>query len=267
MILAKDINCQLDDNNMSDSINQAVQRIRMRRQEGVPKYLLLRNALAEEIASGRWGAGEKLPAEDVLATMTSLSLGTVQRSLRMLVEEGRLVRRHGTGTFVVDQEAPLGAPFQHCRFIDESNGKVLPIFSKGVRSRLINQQGPWSAHLPAGPIVCLERTFSINHEFALYTHLYFEGERLPKLATVDAKALKGVSIKDLLSRELHIYISRYSQNLSIRSFPGYVCKTIKVRPKTSGGVIELVAYDRRGEAVYFQDFFIPPNTRRLLLGT
>lgn len=87
-----------DDNNMSDSINDTAQRIRMRRQEGVPKYVMLRNALAEEIACGRWGPGDKLPAEDVLATMTSLSLGTVQRSLRMLVEEGRLVRRHGNRT-------------------------------------------------------------------------------------------------------------------------------------------------------------------------
>jgi GntR family transcriptional regulator len=266
MIFAKGTDCQPDGKHMSDSSDSAAQRIRMRRQEGVPKYLLLRNSLAEEIASGRWRSGDKLPAEDALATMTSLSLGTVQRSLRMLVEEGRLVRRHGTGTFVADQEAPLGAPFQHCRFIDEASGKVLPIFSKGVRRRLVDQEGPWTAHLPAGPIVCLERTFSINREFALYTHLYFEAERLPKLAAVDARALNGVSIKDLLSRELHIYISRYSQKLSIRCFPNYVCKTLKVRPKTSGGVMELVAYDRRGEAVYFQDFFIPPNPRRLLLG-
>lgn len=251
---------------MSNSIKHTAQRIRMRRQEGVPKYAMLRNALAEEIASGRWAHGEKLPAEDVLAMMTSLSLGTVQRSLRMLVEEGRLVRRHGTGTFVADQEAPLGAPFQHCRFIDDATGKVLPIFSKVVRRRRVDQEGPWTRHLPGSPIVCLERTFSINHEFALYTHLYFEGGRLPELATIDAKALNGVSIKDLLSRELHLHISRYSQKLSIRCFPDYVCKAIKARPKTSGGVMELVAYDRRGEAVYFQDFFIPPNPRRLLVG-
>ena len=46
-------------------------------------------------------------------------------------------------------------------------------------------------------------------------------------------------------------------------FPGYVCKAIKVKPATSGGVMEIFAYDRKGEGVYFQDLFIPPNGRRL----
>jgi hypothetical protein len=28
-------------------------------------------------------------------------------------------------------------------------------------------------------------------------------------------------------------------------------------------VLEIYAYDRRGDAVYFQDLFLPPNQRRL----
>jgi hypothetical protein len=53
--------------------------------------------------------------------------------------------------------------------------------------------------------------------------------------------------------------------LSVRSFPDYVCKAIKVKPGTSGGVMEIFAYDRQGDGVYFQDLFIPPNDRRLFV--
>jgi GntR family transcriptional regulator len=252
-----------------DDVKQASRppALRVAGEEGVPKYVLLRNTLLEEIAAGRWGPGDRLPAEDQLAGMTALSVGTVQRSLRMLVDEGRLVRRHGTGTFVATEQRPLNAPFQHCRFVDESTGQLLPIFSRVVRRHAVKPQetGRWSKHVPGERVVCLELTFSIAHEFMLYTHLYFDSTRLPQLATVEKAALDGVSLKDLLSREYHLAIARYDERLAVREFPEHVCRAIKVKPGTAGAVLELVAYDRRGAAVYFQDFFIPPNERRLLI--
>lgn len=235
------------------------------RHEGVPKYLLLKNALVEAIASGRWAAGERIPGEDSLVALTGLSLGTVQRSLRILVDEQRLVRKHGSGTFVADAVSPMKAPFQHCRFIDELTGDVLPIFSKVVRRRAVKQPGPWTAHLPPGPVLCIERLFSVNNEFTIYTHLYVNRERFPKLAEVDTGSLSNVNFKDLLAREFHHPLARFSERLSVRQFPGYVCKAIKTRPATCGGVMEIFAYDRQGEGVYFQDLFIPPNNRQLFV--
>jgi GntR family transcriptional regulator len=230
---------------------------------GIPKYLLLRNALVEAISSGRWAVGARIPSEDALVEMCGLSLGTVQRSLKMLVDENRLERRHGIGTFVAAAEAPMQAPFQHCRFIDENSGALLPIFSKVVRRRTVKEDGPWSSHLPSGPLLCIERLFSINNEFTIYTHLYFNLDRFPKLAEVEAEKLSNINFKDLLSREFHHPPSRFSEMLSVRRFPDYVCKGIRVKPATSGAVMEIFAYDRQGEGVYFQDLFIPPNNRRL----
>ena len=235
----------------------------MARQDGMPKYLLLKNTLTDAITSGRWAAGERIPGEDALVASTGLSLGTVQRSLRILVDEHRLVRKHGTGTFVADAVAPMKAPFQHCRFVDEATGDVLPIYSKVVRRRLVKGIGPWTGHLPAGVVLCIERLFSINDEFKIYTHLYTNKDEFSKLLDVELDALNNINFKDLLAREFHHPLARFSEKLSVRAFPGYVCKAIKVKPATSGGVMEIFAYDRKGEGVYFQDLFIPPNERRL----
>ena len=231
----------------------------------MPKYLLLKNTLADAITSGRWMAGERIPGEDALVATTGLSLGTVQRSLRILVDEHRLVRKHGAGTFVADAVAPMKAPFQHCRFVDEATGDVLPIYSKVVRRRLVKPAGPWAGHLLPGAVLCIERLFSINDEFTIYTHLYTNRDEFPKLAEVELDALNNINFKDLLAREFHHPLARFSEKLSVRQFPGYVCKAIKVKPDTSGGVMEIFAYDRKGEGVYFQDLFIPPNEQRLFV--
>ncbi len=232
--------------------------------DGVPKYLRLRNALAAAISEGQWKTGAKLPAEERLTRATGLSLGTVQRALRTLADDGLVVRRHGTGTFVAGSATPMNAPFYHCRFLDD-DGALLPIFSKFVRRGAAKGAGEWARYLPASGTVCIERTFSINGEFLIYTHLYFDGARLPALAHASPAALSGVNVKTVIAREHHIPLARFSETMSVAVFPDAVCDAIGVKRRTSGAVLEIVARDRRGEVVYFQDLFIPPTKRRLFV--
>ncbi len=59
-------------------------------------YLLLR----EQITGGHLGDGARLPGEPQLATEHGVSRVTVRRALDLLVQEGLLHRRVGSGTFV-----------------------------------------------------------------------------------------------------------------------------------------------------------------------
>jgi GntR family transcriptional regulator len=231
---------------------------------GAPKYLRLRHALAAAIADGLWKEGAKIPTEDRLTEATGLSLGTVQKALRALADDGVVIRRHGMGTFVSTGRAPMNAPFYHCRFLGD-DGEMLPIFSKFVRRRPAPRLGPWTPHLGEEGILCIERTFSINREFSIYTHLYFDRRRLPALERAPAAKLSGVNVKDLITREHHIALARFAETLGVAVFPPHVCEAIEVRPRTSGAVLEIVASDRKGEAIYFQDLYIPPTSRRLFI--
>jgi GntR family transcriptional regulator len=228
---------------------------------GLPKYLRLRNALATAIAEGRWKAGTRIPTEDRITDATGLSLGTVQKALKTLTDDGLIVRRQGMGSFVSANETPMNAPFYHCRFLDD-DGALLPIFSKFTRRGPARREGDWSTHL-AGDILCLERVFSINNEFAIYTQLYFDAMRLPALAKAPAAKLNGANLKDLITREQHVPLTRFSENLAVSVFPTHVCEAIDVKVKTSGAVLEIVARDKQGDAIYFQELFIPPARRRL----
>lgn len=236
------------------------------RQSGIPKYLQLRSALAVAIADGRWKAGAQIPTEDQLTEGTGLSLGTVQRALRALADDGLVVRRQGTGTFVADGEKPMSAPFYHCRFLDDDGRGLLPIFSRVLSRRRAAGEGGWSQHVRGPNVLCIERLFSINHEFDVYTHLYIDAARFPTLAEIALPELHGVNFKDLLARDYHLSLSQFSETLRVAVFPPYVCKAIGVKRGTSGAVLEIIARDRQGEPVYFQDLCLPPSRRSLFVG-
>jgi len=67
-------------------------------------------AIRGEIVSRRWPVGEKLPNEAMLSASLSISRGTVREAVRVLVSQGYLETRQGSGTYVLsaaDATRPL----------------------------------------------------------------------------------------------------------------------------------------------------------------
>lgn len=57
-----------------------------------------------KLASGEWKAGDLIPSENRLVLELGMSRMTVNRALRELTEEGRLLRVSGVGTFVAESK-------------------------------------------------------------------------------------------------------------------------------------------------------------------
>ena len=66
---------------------------------GVARYYLLYEHLSGALNDGTIPAGGALPSEPELVTRYRLSRTTVRRALARLEEEGRIIRRRGSGTF------------------------------------------------------------------------------------------------------------------------------------------------------------------------
>ena len=63
-----------------------------------------------EITTSRWQIGERIPNEATLADMLGISRGTVREAVRVLVSQGILETRQGSGTYVrsaIDEEDSL----------------------------------------------------------------------------------------------------------------------------------------------------------------
>ncbi len=251
---------------MTQSITQWLpRRLAAAEHAGLPKYVRLRNILADAIADGHIAAGAQLPPEEMLTGVSGMSLGTVQKALRSLVDDGLVSRKQGMGTFVTGADKPMHAPLLHCRFSGDDGKTTLPIFSRVVRRKAARGTGDWRQQLAAAAPVCIERIFSIGNEFSVYTHLYLDAARFPAINSLALDAFNGINFKNLFTRDFHHAPARFTEALRISVFPAYVCKALRVKAATAGGVVNITAYDRRGEALYFQDLWIPPNHRQLVL--
>ena len=94
-----------------------------------PLYREFGSRLGTMISGGAFAPGERLPPERELARLTGLSRVTVRRGVRMLVEAGQLVQRHGSGTYVAAQP-PRPAP-------------AVPSFTEEMRRRDLVTRSAW----------------------------------------------------------------------------------------------------------------------------
>jgi DNA-binding GntR family transcriptional regulator len=233
---------------------------------GLPKYAQLRETLLAAIEHGYWKPGARLPTEQALARHTPFSLGTVQRALRALVEEGIVVRLQGSGTYVADGRKPMDTPW-HCRFLNDAGNGFLPIYPKVVSRKRIRERGPWSAYLGqrGDNVIRIDRTISVNDEFMVYSKFYLDAQRFGSMLTRPMAELDGANFKVILSREFGLPVTRFAQALKTMPFPEEICRAVKVKKGMVGTLLEIAAGAGRNRPVYYQELYVPPNARRLVI--
>lgn len=76
--------------------------------ESTPLYLQFSRRLADAINAGWWQADEALPSERTFSDALGISRVTARKGLDVLLEQGLIRRRHGSGTFITPRlEQPL----------------------------------------------------------------------------------------------------------------------------------------------------------------
>ena len=72
-----------------------------------PIYIKLAHRLRQQIEDGEIASGEALPSERDLCKISGASRVTVRKAIELLIEEGLLSRRQGSGTYVTPRiQAP-----------------------------------------------------------------------------------------------------------------------------------------------------------------
>ncbi|MEY2619431.1 MAG: hypothetical protein RL522_2433 [Pseudomonadota bacterium] len=231
---------------------------------GVSKYAQLRETLSEVIRSGHWKPGSQLPPERELARLTGFSLGTVQRALRELSEDGVLVRTQGSGTYVAQGRGSIDAPL-HLRFLGrEGEPTFLPLFPKVLARKRIDERGPWSDWLrqTGADIVRITRRISVHGEFTLFNRFYFNAATFPGIASAPLSTLDGANLKQMLAGDSNMPVTNVRQRVSFVKFTEEIATVTGVKTGTRGILLESAASGGR-DPLYFLESFIPPNERRL----
>lgn len=99
---------------------------------GGPLYVKLKNMIEQAMADGRLKHGDALPAERDIADAAAISRVTVRKAIDDLVEQGLLVRRRGSGTFVSKPVPRIAQPLTR-----------LTSFSEDMRRRGMMPGSQW----------------------------------------------------------------------------------------------------------------------------
>ena len=82
-------------------------KVKERRTNMAPKYQELLNQLELEMRQMRLSGATKLPTESQLSEKFSCSRQTVRTALGILESEGKIVKRHGSGSYLSDSGSPM----------------------------------------------------------------------------------------------------------------------------------------------------------------
>lgn len=95
----------------------------------LPLYLQLARHLGQLVREGHFKAHEALPSERGLSETLGLSRVTARKAIDQLVEQGLIVRRHGSGNYIAPQ-------------IEQATSQ-LSSFSEELRQRGFNPSSRW----------------------------------------------------------------------------------------------------------------------------
>lgn len=117
-----------------------------------PKYLQIHARLHDRITSGQWPAGSSLPSQRELADEFGVSLMTLRQALQLLIDDGLVDTRHGSGTYVA---ARYSYDLGHLRsFATDLAGQGAEISTRLLSAQTVAPPEPVGARL-GGPAVVL----------------------------------------------------------------------------------------------------------------
>ena len=142
------------------------------RQSPVPYYFQLSELLEQEIMSGRWEPGTRLPSEPEISRQLGLSRTTIRQALGRLEQRGLVQRRKGQGTFVAESEPRSWLLQSSAGFFEEEFARMGRVVTSVVLRAIVRGTlPPWatSALGLAGPQGgTLERIRSVDGLVAMY---------------------------------------------------------------------------------------------------
>lgn len=230
--------------------------------QAAPKYLVLHEAVLDAIESGVWKPGERLPSEADLADILPVSLGTVQRALQTLVEQGVVTRRHGQGSFVAG--LPVNANhIRNFRFLDDDGESLLPVYGRVLDVELSDGKGPWSDFLGAdNRFVRISRVISVNLEFQTYSLVYLPEDKFGDLLKMPRSSI-SVPLTYMLSERFNAPTLHATHTVSCAQLPQDACLAMGQQSGSIGMHWEIFSFTYRKLPSFYQRVYLPLTARKL----
>lgn len=209
----------------------------------VPVYHQIRNKIQEWIASKEYDLGEQIPSETELAKMFAVTRMTVRQALGLLIQDGLLKRRRGSGTFVTTDAALVGRLGLDCTgFMDElfyqtSKSKTVSVkIEKVPTPRSVKEK----LKTEAPEVYRVERVRTLNDRIFAFTVNYLP-EQVGK--RIEEKALYEKPMLKILEGDLNIEFDEALQTIEATFSDQYVSDRMEIQSGSSILLVERIMYD------------------------
>lgn len=164
-----------------------------------PLYLQVAEVLKRYLDEGGFKAGDPLPAVQSLSRQLGVSRSTLREAMAFLEQEGRLVRRHGVGTFVATPPPSLSvspiAPLTSVRGEAVVRGLHTEVTGQSVATVTAGADEAESLRVPVGtPLIHTTAVILIEGQRVGY----FDALWLPDRIAPEAFATSGATMLEWL---------------------------------------------------------------------
>ena len=216
---------------------------------GMKKYLSISNDIREQILAGTYKAGEKIPFEKELGVTYDASKMTVKKALDILVAEGLIIKRRGSGTFVKDLST---AEMERIAVSNQFRGTTAIHPGKTVKSTVLNfsvieasELVRSKLNLSEGSLVYkIYRVRSIDDIPEIVETTYMPIEQIPGL---ERNHVEG-SIYEYIEDELGLKIQSGHRRITVRRATDIEMEYLKLEVYEPVAVAEQIAYFDTGTA-------------------
>lgn len=250
----------------SNTLHEIVNAFEQAQRPGLPKGAQLCDAISKLIASGEIDEGAKLPGERELGAALKLSLGTVQKALNLLMNDGELVRQHGRGTFARSNRRAM-RELWHYRFRDPESNGLLPVYAKVVDRSRVKPEPILRASLGEDErgYVRISRLINIGDRFSCWSEMFLCATRFDRLLKLPISDVESVNLKQLLNEEFNVPTLAVQQTAMIVNPSRDICKRLAIARGAACLRLHVVATSRRREPITFQKIYVPPVNYELEL--
>ena len=210
----------------------------------IPLHAQISNLLEKQIRVGAYQ--EKIPSERELMDMYAVSRTTVREAVSKLVNEGKLQKVHGKGTFISKHP-----PIQE--WLTSLNSFTDTVIRTGMNpssrllysGKLLQQDGVKIFEFNKDAYLIERLRFADNIPVAIEKHFY-PSEIGIKLSAFD---LNTATIYDLLENELSINLSEAEQSITTHQANKQEAAHLEIPESSTVLCTERVIYDQFGRAV------------------
>ncbi|WP_017548336.1 GntR family transcriptional regulator [Salinicoccus carnicancri] len=213
-------------------------------------HACIKDDLLNQIKSGDFQKGEKIPTELELCQTYEVSRTTVRSALHQLTLEGHLVRKQGKGTFVAEKKVNQTLSPTMDSFNEQvtTQGKkpdislidikVIPAEERLAQSLTVS---------PNDPIQRIERKRYVNEEPTQYEISYIPWTIAPGVTKNHAET----SLFEALAEEFNVSIHKTTEHIEITLADEQVSSILQCEPGHPCFYIETITEDKEGRKVEF----------------